>query len=316
MKYPLYDLTWQEFELLVISICEEALGIGTLLFADGKDSGRDGVFTGTANKFPSENDPWTGRFIIQSKHTNNPSASCSDSEFKKVIKDELVNILALRESNEVDCYLLFTNRKLTGGAYSQLTNYINRSQINEEQLKKLNFKHEIIAKEKIDKFINDFPNIRKKNNLSKLLIPFEFYEEDLKDLILTFSNTSFNPNTFIELQSTFTKIPLHKKNILNKMGEAYFNNSFKKSIDNFAKIKNFLENPENTLLLKKYENTISDINDKIILRRDEYGAFEEIITYIYDYILNSNIELLKDNRKLIRIFLHYMYFNCDIGIIE
>ena len=53
MRYPLYDLSWQEFENIVISICEEILGTGTIKFADGKDGGRDAKFTGTANNFPS-----------------------------------------------------------------------------------------------------------------------------------------------------------------------------------------------------------------------------------------------------------------------
>ncbi len=30
MNYPLHELTWQEFENLVTSICEEILGTGTM----------------------------------------------------------------------------------------------------------------------------------------------------------------------------------------------------------------------------------------------------------------------------------------------
>jgi hypothetical protein len=44
MKYPLYELTWQEFELIVASICEEILGLGTIIFAAGADGGRDAKF--------------------------------------------------------------------------------------------------------------------------------------------------------------------------------------------------------------------------------------------------------------------------------
>ena len=44
MRYPLYDLSWQEFENIVISICEEILGTGTIKFADGKDGGRCKVY--------------------------------------------------------------------------------------------------------------------------------------------------------------------------------------------------------------------------------------------------------------------------------
>ncbi len=90
MRYPLYDLHWQEFENVVISICEEILGIGTINFTDGKDGGRDAKFTGTANHFPSDTTPWRGKFIIQAKHTTNMVASCSDSEFNTTSKKKKV----------------------------------------------------------------------------------------------------------------------------------------------------------------------------------------------------------------------------------
>jgi hypothetical protein len=76
MKYPLYDLNNEEFESLVVSICEEVLGIATINFTKGKDGGRDAKFTGTANSFPSTNNPWNGKFIIQAKHTEKQNASC------------------------------------------------------------------------------------------------------------------------------------------------------------------------------------------------------------------------------------------------
>ena len=94
MRYPLYDLSWQEFENIVISICEEILGTGTIKFADGKDGGRDAKFTGTANNFPSSASPWNGKFIIQAKHTTNMIASCSDSEFNTLLKKEVEKLEA------------------------------------------------------------------------------------------------------------------------------------------------------------------------------------------------------------------------------
>lgn len=74
-NYPLNELSSREFEKLVALICERILGAGTLIFSDGKDGGRDVDFTGKANHFPSESKPWEGKFIIQAKHTSNPTAS-------------------------------------------------------------------------------------------------------------------------------------------------------------------------------------------------------------------------------------------------
>ncbi len=111
IKYPLHNLVDKEFETLVALICEEILGTGTIVFSDGKDGGRDAKFTGTANRFPSEADPWNGKFIIQAKHTTKPEASCSDRSFNTILKKELPRLRKLKEDGKVDCYLLVYQQK-------------------------------------------------------------------------------------------------------------------------------------------------------------------------------------------------------------
>ena len=114
MKYPLYYLNDQEFEDLVSFICEKILGIGLIVFSEGKDGGRDGKFTGRAQNFPSSQNPWDGKFIIQAKHTTNPIASCSDSGFKTILEKEIPKIKEIKTEHKIDYYLVFTNRKLSG----------------------------------------------------------------------------------------------------------------------------------------------------------------------------------------------------------
>ena len=100
------------------------------------------------------------------------------------------------------------------------------------------------------------------------------------------------------------------------MSEAYFKSVFKKSYNDFAKIESFFKNPINKAYIRMYDNTIDELQSKIIIRRSEYGAFEEILDYLYDYVLyNNKIEIASD-RKLIKLFLHYMYNQCDLGISE
>jgi len=74
-----------------------------------------------------------------------------------------------------------------------------------------------------------------------------------------------------------------------------------------------LEDPKNYRYKEYYENTVADLNEKIVIYRGDYVTFDEIFSYIYDYILLNSIQKLKDKRRLIRVFLHYMYHNCDIG---
>ena len=133
---------------------------------------------------------------------------------------------------------------------------------------------------------------------------------------MAFSETEFDKSELQELQRKIQRIDIEQKNKLNQMSEGYFKNVFKKSYDDFAKIESFFKNPINKEYIRMYDNTIDELQSKIIIRRSEYGAFEEILDYLYDYVLyNNKIEIASD-RKLIKLFLHYMYNQCDLGISE
>src|SRR5690606_4555683 len=115
------------FEKLINTLCQHLLGMGVISFSEGKDGGRDGVFSGRAERFPSDTDQrWEGKFIIQAKHTSSPVASCSDAEFKRLIDKEIPKLKKLRQEDAVDCYLLFTNRKYTGIAGEALCEKIRK----------------------------------------------------------------------------------------------------------------------------------------------------------------------------------------------
>jgi len=307
MKYPLNELSSGEFENVVSSICEEILGIAIIVFSDGKDGGRDSKFTGKANSFPSVASPWDGRIIIQAKHTVKIGASCSDSDFSTTLRKEVSSIKSLKEDGKLDYYLLFTNRKLSGVQDPKIEDFITEE---------LEVENVVIGEERIQKWLQDYPSVAKRNNLSKLLLPLEFYEDDLKVLITEFSKIDFNGEELQEIKRNNDRIPISEKNYLNKLSQNYFNNIFKKSMNDFTKIEIFIKDPKNKEIKNSYDNTIDDIQSKIIVKRDEFDTFEKIIEYLYDYVFHNNLEELKKDRRLIRTFLHYMYFHCDIGVME
>jgi hypothetical protein len=70
MKYAYENLGDEQFETLIVFLCQNILGIGVQGFSKGKDGGRDAKFVGTAELHPSKAAPWNGIIIIQSKHTN------------------------------------------------------------------------------------------------------------------------------------------------------------------------------------------------------------------------------------------------------
>lgn len=300
MKYPLENLTDTKFEDLVALICDQILGMGTIVFSLGKDGGKDAKFYGKANNYPSKTEPWNGKIIIQAKHTQRNGASCSDSDFKRILKEEVIPVITkLIKNNEIDFYLLFTNRKLSG---------IEDKKI-EDIFGKTNIENRLIGLERIQLWLKEYSNIVKILNLNRLLLPLDFNEKDLKKIILSFSKISLKKSNLSEIPQSRN---IEKKNDINKLSKDYFNNVIKKNLTYFRQVKEFLENPINENYLNKYQNTIDDINVEIIIYRDDYDKFEELINYLYKRIL-SNAPDLDNKRSLIRLFLHYMYYNCDIG---
>jgi len=278
LRYPLYNLDDKEFEKLVAIICEKILGTGVIVFSKGKDGGRDAEFKGKANKFPSDKTPWEGIFIIQAKHSTKPTASCSDSDFKTILKGELPKLAKLKNQNRINYYLLFTNRKLSGIQSPKIGDFLDE---------KVEVENRILGEERIQLWLEEYPEIVKTLGLKRLLMPLEFYEKDIQELVM-----------------------------LNKLSKEYFDNALKSSYSEFQKIKSFLEDPKNDECKKKYDNTVSDLQEEILIKRNEYSAFEEILNHLYKLILDSKNDKLCKNRRLIRVFLHYMYVNCQIGIKE
>lgn len=303
MKYPLENLTDTEFENLVALICSEILGTGTVIFTDGKDGGRDAKFYGKANNFPSKSKPWDGKIVIQAKHTDKINASCSDSPFQTILKKSVLPaIKKLKTDEKIEYYLLFTNRKLSG---------IQDARIEDIFDEKTEIENRLIGLETIALWLTQYPNISKALNLNKLLLPLSFDENDLKEIINSFSKVD-------KKKGDLPKIPkrdIEKKNEINNLSKEYFNNVIKRNLLYLEQIREFLTNPINAEYLGKYENTIDDINEEIVVHRDEFDKFDLIFNYLYKFIVENNPEL-KSNRSLVRLFLHYMYYNCDIGINE
>src|SRR5271154_5777468 len=84
MKFAYEDLSEDDFEKLIVLVCQQLLGISVKGFAKGPDGGRDAKFVGTAELHPSKAAPWVGTTIIQAKHTNGYNRNFSESDFYSV----------------------------------------------------------------------------------------------------------------------------------------------------------------------------------------------------------------------------------------
>lgn len=308
-RYRLDLLSEDRFESLAVRICRDILGNGVTGFAKGRDAGRDGRFEGTAQSYPSESAPWSGKFIIQAKHTTNTEASCSDGDFfgnkTSIIAEEIEKIKKLKTSGEIDNYLCFTNRKLTGGKEAEIRNeIISKTKIDNVAILGIEYIEGKLSRQIIKEF-----------NLKRNVIPFEFYEKDIQEVVILFGQESRKLDSKKPLKDEdFYRPSIEIKNRLNNLSEDYFKNIIQdESLKYFKQIDDFLKDPINNQYAKSYERTAFELKQKIEINRDDFEKFENAFEYVYLYIFDEERREIIEHRNLIYVFLHFMYYFCDIG---
>lgn len=137
-----------------------------------------------------------------------------------------------------------------------------------------------------------------------------FFDEDIKEVILGFSRIAKHE---VEVPDDVVRVKVEDKNKKNGLSDKYFKQIKQRSMHYFEQIDQFLKSPINTKYLKMYEETIFELNQKITIHRDEYEKFDYIFERLFNNILEGSEERVKADRRLIWVFLHYMYWKCDIG---
>jgi hypothetical protein len=307
MNFRLENLSEDDFEGLVIMLCEKVLGTGTVSFTKGKDGGRDGRFNGTANAYPSEADQWTGKFIIQAKHTTDYNASCSDKPFfgnqSSIIEKEVPKIIALKEQGEIDNYLLFTNRKDTEARENAVSHIkVKTSLINVD----------IIGTSDINRWLSQYSDIAKCFHLDKFAMPFEFYDKEIRDVIIFFHETLPPKNNQVPL--TLNRPDIGIKNALNSLSEEYYKYIIVEDLNRYHQdIEDFLENPINETYRHFYEEATQELKRVIETHREKFDDFKQVFAFLTEYMQGKEPEKVKKYRNIIAIFFHFMYYQCDIG---
>ena len=258
--YRLYELDEKEFEDLICRICMQILGLGTISFSTGKDAGRDGRFNGTAARFPSEVSPATGKFVIQCKHTTAPGASCSDSAFQTLFNAELPKITALASDGELEYYLLFTNRSLTGGMDKKLV----------KQLCKIKGVKSawVLADDPIRQHLDLNPDVWTSMGFQQALT-FRFSPDDINEVVKAFHAVVTTGSTQFGSALDFGFVSKDKKNAVNGLTKTYYEYMKRDSLPSFGRIRSFLQDERNTSVCDLYHDAADELKQKIItFRRD------------------------------------------------
>lgn len=314
MKFAYEDLSDSQFEILIVFLCQRLLGISVQGFAKGPDGGRDAKFVGTAELHPSKAAPWVGITIIQAKHTNGYNRNFSESDFfsasnvNTVLGKEIPRIKKLREAKQLDHYMLFANRRLAGNAETEIRNYIaSKCNIPASSIY-------LCGLEQLEIWLKCFPEVTKEANLDPVDSPLNLSPDDLAEVVQALALNKDSVTTLLDDPPT-GRVTYEQKNALNNMSAEYAKAQRRRYLKETAQVRAFLAAPENHDLLRMYESVVDEFQLKIIANRKDYQTFDQVMEYLVDLLFKRD-PVLRQHKRLTRIMLFYMYWNCDIGEVD
>jgi hypothetical protein len=316
MKFAYEDLSDDQFEKLIVFLCQRLLGISVQGFAKGPDGGRDAKFVGTAELHPSAAAPWVGTTIVQAKHTNGYNRNFSESDFfstsasNTVLGKEIPRIKKLREAKQLDHYMLFANRRLAGNAESEIREYLAK------QCGIPAASIYLCGLEQLEVLLKAFPDAAVKANLDPIDSPLIVSPDDLAEVVQALARQKDGISALLDDPPT-ARVTYEQKNLLNNMSAEYAKAQRRKYLKETAQIRAFLAAPENLELLHMYESVVDEFQLKIVAKRKDYQTFDDVMEYLVDLLFNRDPVLRQHaHKRLTRAMLFYMYWNCDIGEVD
>lgn len=309
-----YDnLSELQFEELVIEFCVELLGHGVQGFVTGKDGGRDARFVGKARLIPSDADPWDGKVVIQAKHTELLNKSFSEADFSgdsdgSVLSKELPRIKALYDRKELNYYMLFSNRRLTG-----VTDEAVRKMISDGTGLPIDRVFNVDVSQ-MDRYCKRFPQAVANASLTPGLSPPEIDPNDLAEVITKIANFRDQLDELMEGEDLppERRVSPAEKNAANGLREEYFRRTIRPRMVDFPVIRHFLGLPESQPLVSLYEDMAEELASKLVAWTHPDVPYEQLLEQLIAQLFKRDFDLRK-HRRLTRTVVFYMYCNCDIG---
>lgn len=306
MIYEFHHMSSDDFEKLVVTICQCLLGMSVRGFSAGPDGGRDAYFYGKANSYPSEAAPWDGCCVIQAKHVQALGKSFSDSDFEKVLKKEIPRITQLRKDG-MDYYMLFSNRKMPGIQFNKIMKRISQEcDIPESNIG-------IIDYEQLQSYCNAYSDYLKKQNFYPVNNAPLIVSPDLLSKVIESISIVLDSVDEKEIDSNIARLNFKEKNRLNRVSQAYEEYINRYYLSHYQSIFLFISHPSNLEMKKKYMEAASELHSKYLVRFDEGAEFSAIMDWLVSYLMRNDY-VLKHNPELTRALVFYMYFSCDVGI--
>ena len=312
VKYDYENMSPKQFEDVVVSICHDLLGAAVQGFAEGPDGGRDAKFVGTAERYPSTAGPWVGTVVVQAKHTSGLNKKFTDSDFfsktavnakSTVLGEEIPRIKRLRDSKKLDHYMLFSNRRLTGEGESAIRETISKQcGVPEASIC-------VAGVEVIERWLKAYPDAAGRAGIDAMDFPLIVSPDELASVVEALAKQidSIEPDT-----APVDRVLFAQKNERNNMTLEYARLLLRNYLKDSRQIQSFLADPLNQEVLGWYVAAAEEFQLKIVAKRGDFRTFDNVMNYLWDLLFKRD-SVLRDNQRLTRILVFYMYWNCDIG---
>ncbi len=310
MSYQYEDLDDSQFERLAVQAMRKLFGAGVQDFAAGRDGGRDALFNGTAERFPSTTKPWSGKTVCQAKHTNALNAHYSDPDFSgttasTVLTKELVRVNNLVRAGDLHNYILFSNRRLGAVTSSTLTKRIaSEASLAEECVF-------LAGVEFLDQLLHEYQDLLTLARIDPMDGPLVASSRECAEVIIAIAAALEAPPA-LESPEPVDRVSYADKNVLNGMTEDFAAELSRRYMIETQQIESFLADPGNAQTLSLYEAAVEDFQLKIIAHRQDHQSFDHVYNYLVDLLFKRDAVLAR-HKRLTRALVFYMYWHCDIG---
>ncbi len=166
--------------------------------------------------------------------------------------------------------------------------------------------------EQLELFWMSFPDVPKVAKLDLVDSPLTVSPDDLADVVQALAKQRETIHTYFDDPPSL-RVSYKDKNLANGMTAEYAKAQRRRYLKEARQIRNFLAAPENLEVLGLYESVADEFQLKIIAKRKDYQAFDDVLEYLANLLFNREV-ILRQNKRLTRAMLFYMYWNCDIGI--
>lgn len=158
------------------------------------------------------------------------------------------------------------------------------------------------------------PHIAKAAGLDKLRSPIQFVPDDLRDVILALHSYRESLPKAFDSEHDFRDYPgLAAKNEINGLTTAYDAYIKENSMPHFNDIEKFLKNPRNEILKQQYHTVADEFKGQLIVHREQFINFDDALETLYN-LIHERCPEIHSVRRLVKIVIHYMYVDCEIGL--